>query len=353
MPLTDVREALPLDVALPETPAGSSVLVPADSRPPTRSTRRRRRRPLRFLLRLIALAAIATVGVAAFQWYGIERVDFPTGLTPSNGVSTNILLVGTDSRAGLPDAAASDGSDVYGRGISGERTDTLLLLNVSDDGNRLLSIPRDLYISSPADGSRMRINATLGAGPDQLVTAVSATLAVPVHHYAEVDFASFLDIVEAIGSVPVTIDHPAYDDRTGFRADRAGTIDLDAEQSLAFVRSRRYTEVIGGVPTTDGTGDFGRTERQRQYLRALVDELFDVRDPITAMRVGSSIRTNLAIDDSTSIFDAAQLTLELRDLGSSGEPVSAILPVTPTVIDGADVLLLDSNRAETVLADFR
>jgi len=346
MQLVDVREALPLESDDPPAPPDpTQPLEPA----PVPRQEGRRRRPIRFLVRLVGLALIATVGVAAYHWYGIERVDLADALATTNGTGTNILLVGTDSRAGL---SATGEADAYGLGISGERTDTLLILNVSDRSNRLLSIPRDLYISAPG-GEQMRINAALGAGPDQLVAAITAALAIPVHHYAEVDFASFLEIVDAIGSVPVDIAHPAYDDRSGFQSDRAGTIRLDAEQSLAFVRSRSYTEVIGGVPTTDGSGDFGRTERQRTYLRALVDELFAVRNPVTAVRVGGAVRTSLIIDESTSIFDAVRLTLELRNLGGVDAPGSAILPVTPTTIDGAAVLLLDESRADTVLSAFR
>lgn len=349
MPLVDIREAMP--VATPQAPARAPLPeVPHSEAPPAPVTRRRRRRPFRFLRRLVMLAVVALIGVVAFHWYGIERVDIPGGLAASTGTSTNILLVGTDSRAGLE---PTDGADVYGLGIGGERTDTLLILNVSADGNRLLSIPRDLYVSSPATGVDQRINATRSNGADDLVAAVAQTLAIPIHHYAEVDFASFLGIVDAIGSVPVTLDHPAYDNRSGFRSDQAGTINLDADQSLAFVRSRSYVEVIDGVPTTDGSGDFGRTERQREYLRAMLDKLFAVRNPVDAFRVGAAVRDSLVVDDSTSIFDAIRLTLDLRDLGSSAQPVSSIVPVTPAVIDGADVLLLDTSRADAVLDTFR
>jgi len=311
---------------------------------------RRRRRPLRTLRRLLLLALISVVGVIAFHWYGIERVDIPDGLATSTGGSTNILLVGTDSRVGLEPA---EGADVYGLGIGGERTDTLLVVNVSDDGNRLLSIPRDLWVSSPATGQSQRINATRSNGAGNLIGAVAETLEIPIHHYAEVDFASFLGIVDAIGSVSVELAHPAYDTRTGFQADESGTVQLDAAQSLAFVRSRSYVELIDGEPTADRTGDFGRTERQRQFLRAMLDELFDVRNPIAALRVGDAVRKSLVIDDSTSILDAARLTAELHDLGSSGQPAASIVPVTPTVIDGSDVLLLDASRADAALAIFR
>ena len=55
------------------------------------------------------------------------------------------------------------------------------------------------------------------------------------------------------------------------------------------------------------------------------------------------------LDDSASAWDLFALARSL----SSAPPETVVLPTRPTVIDGADVLVLVEPQADEVLATFR
>ena len=90
----------------------------------------------------------------------------------------------------------------YGYRYAGRRTDTIIVLHVSPDRAKpvLVSLPRDLR--STVKGRTSKINAAYAfGGPDLLVKTVAEATGLPIHHYAEIDFAGFLKVVDAVGGV--------------------------------------------------------------------------------------------------------------------------------------------------------
>ena len=183
------------------------------------------------------------LGFRAFSSYrSIERIDLSAVLDPVSGDTVNYLLVGSDSRDELdPDVPVGGESTV-----TGKRSDTIILLQVGPSGSRMMSIPRDLWVTRADTGKQGRINGAYNAGPANLVQTVKDNLEVPVNHYMEVGFGSFAGVVDALGGVTVTVPHPAFDVKSGLKIEQAGEVTLDGRQALAYVRSRTYTEVIDG-----------------------------------------------------------------------------------------------------------
>ena len=105
---------------------------------------------------VVALLIPAFVGFSAWRtWSGVERVDLG-GVLAGSATGTNYLVVGTDSRAGVPDDVDNAGV-IFGS--EGERTDTIAILRIDGDQVDLLAIPRDLWVT--VDGREQRINAAL------------------------------------------------------------------------------------------------------------------------------------------------------------------------------------------------
>ena len=77
-----------------------------------------------------------------------------------------------------------------------------------------------------------------GGGPERVIKTLEQNFGFSINHYLEVDFRSFEGIVNAIGSVPVYIPHPALDTFTGFVAVNAGCYHLDGYDALQWVRTR-------------------------------------------------------------------------------------------------------------------
>jgi LCP family protein required for cell wall assembly len=293
----------------------------------------------------LVVMLVAPMAFAWWQFSRIERVEVGSTLqTAASG--TNYLIVGSDSREAIdPDDPAAGA--FLGSPVSGSRADTIIVLRVGDGPARMLSIPRDLWVTYPS-GEQGRINGAFAEGPGALVAAVSG-LGLPIDHYVEIDFMSFAGLVDAVGGVEIAFDHPAYDDMSGLVVDEPGVVTLTGPQALAYVRSRQYTEIIDGEPVTDPTGDLGRTERQRTFLTVLFSALGDQRNPFVVRTAVSALAPGLRIDDTMTFLDAVGLAWRLR--GAPSESVE--LPVYNfSTSGGASVLGLEQPAANEVIAGF-
>lgn len=281
------------------------------------------------------------------SWRSVNRVEM-SDLLAGSPQGTNYLIVGTDSRAGLDPDTANAGV-IFGAGTTGARTDTIAVLRVDDDGVSLLAIPRDLYLTLP-DGTRNRINAAFafGGGRD-LVQTVQSQLGIGLDHYLEIDLAGFLGLVEALNSITVDFPHPAFDTRSGLNVTQSGPVELDGPAALAYVRSRRYTEVIDGQQITDPTSDLGRVQRQQRFLGAVMSRLGATRNPFTLRTALAAVADHVTVDDGLGLVDAARLGWRIR----GAEPVTATVPTTRYITPGgADVLVLTEDST-AVLEAFR
>lgn len=294
-------------------------------------------------------AVFLLVLVGGLYWYAnsvfnrIDKVEVSEVLS-SGGSGTNYLIVGSDSADVLdPEDPAFD-PDRPG----GQRSDTMMLLRFEDGKAKMLSLPRDLYVTIAETGNKQKLNAAYNGGPTRLIKTVTESIGIPVHRYIEVDFASFAGLVDGLGGVTINFPHPASDPMTGLNVTTTGPVELDGQQALAYVRSREYTEVIDGKKRTDPTADLGRIQRQQAFLRAVFAEL-DGGGPLTLLRTAGKVTGGLRIDDSMTMFDAARFALKLRGL----EPQPLPLPTHSDRNDAGSVLILEEDAAAPVLAQFQ
>ena len=310
--------------------------------------RSRRRWPmvLLVLIGLVALLVAVPLVLASRTFGGIERIEVADALTEPLPAGTNLLLIGSDSREGI-EADTENAEVILGEGLAGSRTDTIMVLRIEEEGSKFLSLPRDLWL--PIDGgSPQRINTAVAQGPDALINTVQSELGVPISHYVQVDLAGFIELVDAVGGVEVTIPHPAFDRGSGLDLPEAGTVTLDSAQALAFVRSRFYTELIDGVEVLDPTSDLGRVQRQQEFLRSLLLTASEERNPVSINSMTSAIADALVIDDGTSLTEALALANALR----AATPVSVTLPTSPSTTSGGAQVLMLNAESPTALAQF-
>jgi len=361
----------PGDVAAPARP--STVVVPApgaaprarpsepstkhrEDPPPSPAPERRRRFPPsrrtvgRTVLAVVVLLAVLAAGGLLWgyqQFRSVERVELADVLASGDG--TNYLIVGSDTRDGIspedPNASAILGPDAP----SGERSDTILVLRVDGEGSRMLSVPRDLLVTIAETGEVSRINSAFNGGPRRLIATLSDQLQLPIHHYVEIDFVAFRDLVDALGGITIDFPYPASDHMSGLNVPTAGSVRLDGTQALAYVRSRYYTETIDGQQVRDPTGDLGRVARQQQFLSAVVSEMGSVRNPFRLAGMASAMVDGMRLDDRMGYVDAIRLAFRFRSMQL--EPTS--LPTeNRRTRSGMAVLDLVQPGADEVLARF-
>ncbi|MFC5911208.1 LCP family protein [Streptacidiphilus monticola] len=228
-------------------------------------------------LRIIAWTTAGVVGVvAAFAGYeywklngnissgdlhaagalGLkEKVD-PFGRSP-----INILVMGTDSRAGANCKLGGDCSD------KGQRADVEMVVHISADRSNatVMSIPRDLVTELPscAGGGSGMINSALDKGDGCQVNAVEKLTNIPIDHYVKVSFEGVVSMSNAIGGVPVCVDANVYDPMSHLKLKQGHHV-LKGVAALEFVRTRHGF--------SDG-GDVGRTSTQHMFLASMLDQM--------------------------------------------------------------------------------
>lgn len=296
-------------------------------------------RTLAVLLLTVTLVALGSgLALAAYATLSMKRVEV-AGLQPITGGVMNVLVVGSDSRDGLtPEQLEALGTEA----VAGRRTDSIFLLSVRGGAAAILSFPRDLYVQR-CDGSNGRINGAFSDsnGPSCLVETVSRASGIPVTHYLEVNFAGFVQLVDAVGGVDVFLEQPMADAAAGVDLPQ-GCNTLDGRTGLGFVRAR----------TIDS--DLGRIARQQRFVAQLAKAIVKpatLLNPLRLVRATSAGAGALTADSGLGVIDLLRLVRAGRGLAAGGLATYTV-PATPDVIAGANVLV-PGDDADDLYGRFR
>ncbi len=248
----------------------------------------------------------------------------------AKGHPINILVLGSDIREGDSDI---DGSGELGL-TTGMRADTTMLFHVSEDRSRVdvVSIPRDLLVDIPSCTVREgedysstftteetydQFNAafSIGGQTGDVASAAACTMntvetltGIHLDGYVVVNFASFQDVVNALGGIPMYFEEPLYDEYAGLDV-AAGCRLLDGQQSLALARARH--DIGNG-------SDISRIGRQQELVFAILNEAKSMNlftDMPTLYRILQAATANL--DTSEGLGDIptiAGLANSLRNI---------------------------------------
>ncbi len=289
----------------------------AEPRPP----RRRLRRFVVFLLLGLVLVSVvwALLGYLAVR-RGVneanDRLDenAKRALAPPAGslltYPANTLVLGADV-----------GAKFQGREGPG-RSDSVMLVRTDPDDNRIayLSIPRDLRVEIPGHGAD-KINAAFSlGGPALAIETVESLTGLEVNHVVVVDFATFKEVIDAVGGI--TIDNPKpvlsnpldcpfrgaerCAEFEGWRF-RQGEIELDGRRALIYSRIRKNQ-------LDPNESDITRGERQQRVVQALGDKIVSPGGFLRMPFVGDDIVKPLATDLSTGeLFQLAWVRSRAAD----------------------------------------
>ncbi|MFV0429315.1 MAG: LCP family protein [Arachnia sp.] len=232
--------------------------------PSNTHSRSSRSRGLRLCVALLALVVALGAGTLGALWI---RMDHPQLALPAapDGVRT-WLIVGLDDRDQLP-----EGDDVFGgQDDAVTHADVIFLLRLDPAGPTLLSLPRGLTV---LDGDRpMDLSRSYTRGPQQMVDLMCRALQVPVTDMATINMRGFVELVDAVGGVEVTLPNDLRDTHSHVELP-AGTHTVDGDTALALVRSRQGQVRIDGQWVDDPEASLGRARRAEEVLTALTEEL--------------------------------------------------------------------------------
>jgi LCP family protein required for cell wall assembly len=186
------------------------------------------------------------------------------------------------------------GLDAEGAGES-RRSDSIMVATVNPDkeSTKIISIPRDTLITLPDSTTQEKFNAVYPeVGITGLIDFVEDYLTIPISFYATLNFEGLVDLVDAVGGITVDAPFSFTVQDSEETADaiviEEGIQELDGEEALGYARMRKQ----------DPRGDFGRQERQREVIAAVVDELASINsvtnftDILDA--IGQNLQTNMS-----------------------------------------------------------
>ena len=295
-----------------------------------------------------ALVLVIVLGVAGgyYYWRTIAGLFQRTNVNLSEAVggAMNIVIVGSDSRAGL-----TDPEDFHRFGApAGRRSDTLILAQIIPSQQRgvLLSIPRDLWVTVHHGPGRFegKINSAYNYGAQSVIDTVYALTGVPINHYIEVNFAGFQKMVDAIGGIDVCNQRSFYDYIIGFGL-KAGPHHLGGLEALQYVRTRHAT----------ADGDFGRIKRQQEFLRAVMSKVGRpsvLGNPLRVNRLATAFAQNVTVDQFFKLPDLVRLAVSLRRVGQN-QLETYSLPGRIGNVAGQSVVFVNQTQSEPLFTALR
>jgi LCP family protein required for cell wall assembly len=328
---------------------------------------------------VVAAVSLLVLGTTYYGWSTISNAE--AGVQHANNVidtpakpktpgqDMNILLVGMDSRTDahgnkLPQNLLDS---LHAGPDDGEiQTDTLIVVHVPGDGTAAsaFSIPRDSYVAVDGEQGKDKINSAFGYGyqeaeesakqrgvsdQQQLTLAamdggraktvhtVQELTGLTIDHYAEVNLFGFAQISDAIGGVPVCLQHDTSDDLSGANF-KAGPQTVQGLTALQFVRQRH-----GLINELD------REHRQQAFLASLAHQMLTtgvLTNPVKLGNVVKAVQDSVVVDSGWQLLDFAG---EMQGL-TGGAITFNTMPVTDVdgrLNNGDNVVFVSPTAVQT------
>ncbi|MEX3609968.1 LCP family protein [Rothia sp. LK2588] len=252
---------------------------------------------------------------------------------PEETGSTDILLLGSDSRAGSAEAV----------NVQGQRADSIMILHIPNNGGDpyLISVMRDTWVNIPGHGSA-KVNHGLDYGGVGLqVSTLEQLLNVRIDHVAEIDFTGFKSMTDALGGVDVNVPISFKSDHYEYTQ---GQMHMDGAQALEFVRQRYAFE----------DGDYQRVRNQRAFMDGVLHTIQSkgaFNNATNFKNVVESIAPYVTVDSGLDSGEMAQLaTPYIAKGGAHLHKLTLPNAGTGWSADGQSIVILDSE-ATSQLSD--
>jgi LCP family protein required for cell wall assembly len=289
---------------------------------PAEPARRGRRRVVRWTAGVLAVLLLAAggTGVALYEKLqgNIHKEHVEDQLGTDRPVklnkSMNILLLGSDSRDG-------ENRHYWSPDISGERSDTTILLHLSPNRDHAVAVsfPRDSMVRVPdcekKNGQRVpaffgMINAAFAyAGAPCTWKTIESTTDIHVDHYVKIDFTGFKRVVDALGGVEICVPHAVNDPRAELSL-KAGRQVVRGDEALGYVRTR--------YGLGDGS-DLERIQRQQKFMASVVKKATAgsmLTDPARTYGFLDAVTKSIATDDKLSVSVMRKLATSMKGISA-------------------------------------
>jgi LCP family protein required for cell wall assembly len=313
----------------------------------------------------VSMVVVALTAASVLTWFedqfsDIPRQEFGEGVlaeTEDEGEPRNILLVGIDASEGIDESNPIN----IGRNPTSLLADTIMVLRVDPDTDEahIISFPRDLWLPLDGRNGNGKINEALqSGGAEALVNTITSNFGIDIHHYVQVNFLGFQELVGILDGVPMFFPYSVRASSTGLdiQVDEGGEcVTVGPDMALAFVRARTdYQELVDGEWELDATGDLGRNRRQQLFVQLALAQAVDkgARNPTTMSQFLELGQNHVRLDEDMTLGDLQDLGEQFSDIDPT-RMVRHQLPVTGGTVGAASVVFLNEDEAAAELSAFR
>jgi LCP family protein required for cell wall assembly len=265
----------------PLSRTASRAVPPKPTKPPAKKFRWGR---LVFII--LAIIIIALGSYVAYLYFGswkknLNKISKPEGDKPitltkeerAQVKPISLVLLGLDTRS----ETGSMNTDVMMVASFNPITKTATVVSIPRDSDlnmegykthKVNGYYAAFYSNGRKDG--LEGDAANQYARDETRQMLAKFFEIPIDYTAVIDFKGFVDVVDALGGVNVTVDKDMryVDSVDNTNIDLSnGDQKLDGEQALGFVRYRKSNR------GTAQSSDFERNQRQSQVLGAITDRL--------------------------------------------------------------------------------
>lgn len=244
-------------------------------------------------------------------------------ILPTFRKPTTIILMGVDER-----------KDDVGR------SDTLMVLNLSQDKASLLTIPRDTLVYIERHGYQ-KINAAYSLGGAKLAReTVEDFLGIEIDHYVTINKSRFAEVIDAMGGVDIYVERDMHyedpwDDGGLYINLKQGIQHLDGQTAIEFVRFR------------DSEGDVGRVRRQQAFMKACADRL---SEPSMLIKIPELLGVAVkAIDTDLTSSEMLSAAGSLKNADAKGNIKTGVVPGWLQYIEDISYLIPNAERLGKVM----
>jgi LCP family protein required for cell wall assembly len=330
----------------------------------------------------IALVAVLVLTATGWEWAIKSRADSgiadrridaivsdDTNIATATGTAApppgsysaeNILLLGSDTRAGAANTAAGGTDASTSDGVA--NSDSQMIAHISADRQHVtvLSIPRDTMIDAPtcktwnaatgelsdstypvSSGDRWHINSAYSVGgPQCSVRAIQDLTGLRIDRVIGIDFAGFQNMVSALGGITVNVCSPIIDGNLGTVIESGGVQTIGGDQALNLVRAR---EVAG-----DKDSDLARIRRQQIVLASILQQVTSAGTLLNPAKLDAFLQAFVenTFTDNVTIDDLVALAQSFGTLDPSRVTFFTLPTVPSRTEDGA--LDVDQDKANAV-----
>ncbi len=224
--------------------------------------------------------------------------------------------------------------------------DTIILASVNPVSMQVVmtSIARDSFVPITCYGGvSSKINSAHAVSESCMVATVEKVMGVKIDYTVEFNFASVIQVVDAVGGVDVYNREAFYGQCWDIETDSLvvlpipygdDIVHMNGQEALGFARERMAF----------ADGDFARQRNQQQVIENVVSKILAAKDPSMLLKIldvaGNNIKTNFTVEQMTSFVKYA---LSKSKRYYNQENIAGLINFVTSRVFGYNVMMWDDS----------